>query len=226
MIDLSDYEGWLHKVASGLVGPDRHDDVVQEGRVALWRALQRADLSNPGLPGYLTRAAKGRMMDIATGARRELGHEAPESAERTTPRGREARAAIRAYLRERPGATGSQIAAGTGLSPSTVSVQRKQLDLDVEHEEPGSLDALKDAGYDAPGGDDLLDMIERAYMVGRICDALSVLTPNERRYVELRFWEGYTAPQLRAAFGYDPAAVWRTAKARLRPALEQVLAAA
>lgn len=225
MIDLSDYDRWLHRVAGRMTGPVGHDDLVQEGRVAIWKAMQRADLSDPGLPGYLTRAAKGRMIDVVTGRSRQTGHEAPEEVDRTDARGRESRSKIRAYLRDHPNATGREIAAGTGLSAATVSVQRKKLDIDVEFDAPGSLDALKDAGFDAPQATALLDMIVQAYMHGEIRQALDVLTDNERRYVHLRFWEGYDAAMLREEFGYDPAAVWRTAKARLRPVLEQVLAA-
>lgn len=225
MIDLSDYERWLHKVASGMVGPDRHDDLVQEGRIALWKALQRANLEDPGLPGYLTRAAKGRMIDVATGQRRQTGHEAPEGKVVTNDRGREARAKIRDFLAAHPGASGREIALGTGLSPSTVSVQRKRLDVDQEIEEPGSLDALKDAGYDAPQESDLLEGIVLAYHYGEIQQALEVLTENEQRYVRLRFWEGLSTPELKVAFGYDPSAIWRTAKNKLRPVLEELLAA-
>lgn len=229
MIDddtLADFEGWLHKVALNLGGPHNHDDLVQEGRIAMWQALRKADMSNPGWAGYVTRAAKGRMVDVVTGRSRLTGQEAPEERDRTTSRGREARDKIRAFLAANPAASGKEIALGTGLSPSTVSVQRKQLDIDTVFEAPGSLDALKDAGYDSPEETlGLLEYIVQAYHHGQIRQALDVLTPNERKYVVLRFWEGYETAELKEVFGYDPGAIWRTAKERLRPVLEEYLAA-
>lgn len=225
-MDVSDFEKWLHQTAYGMTGRVDHEDLVQEGRIAIWKALARADHSAPGLPGYVTRAAKGRMIDIVTGSRRETGHEAPEGKVVTNDRGREARDKIRTVLADHPEATGAEIARQSGLSPATVSVQRKRLGIDTEIAEPGSLQALKDAGYDAPGREEgLLEMIVQAYMYGEVSQALGVLTANERRYVDLRFWEGYTPAELRKAFGYDPASIWRTAKVRLRPVLEELLAA-
>lgn len=225
-MDVADFEKWLHQTAYGMTGATDHEDLVQEGRIAVWKALQRADLSDPGLAGYVTRAAKGRMIDIVTGQRRQTGHDAPEGKVVTNDRGRQAREKIRAVLAANPEATGAEIARQTGLSPATVSVQRKRLDIDTEIDAPGSLQALKDAGYDAPGREEgLLDMIVQAYFYGEISAALSVLTPNERRYVNLRFWEGLSAPELKREFGYDPSSIWRTAKHRLRPVLEEILAA-
>jgi RNA polymerase sigma factor (sigma-70 family) len=225
-MDLADFDGWLHRTASGMTGADGHDDLVQEGRIAMWKALERADQDAPGLAGYVTRAAKGRMIDVVTGRSTLTGHERPRQAAGTSKRGQEAREKIRAFLAHSPEASGAEIARGTGLSPATVSVQRKQLGIDTVIDEPGSLDALKDAGYDAPDHDALLDMIVQAYMYGQIRQALDVLTDNERRYVHLRFWEGYEPAELKAAFGYDPAAVWRTARERLAPVLEDLLDAA
>lgn len=223
---LAGFEKWLHKVASGMTGAVGHDDLVQEGRLAIWQALGKEDLDEERWPGYVALKARGRMLDVVSGRRRETGHEAPEGRTITNERGREARAKIRAYLAHHPAATGAEIARGTGLAPSTVSVQRKQLDIDAEVEEPGSLDALLDAGYDGSGYEaGLLDMIVQAYMHGEIRQALDVLTPNQRRYVHLRFWEGLTTTELTHEFGYDPQAVWRTARERLRPVLEELLAA-
>lgn len=223
-VDVSDFEKWLHRTAFNMTGASDHEDLVQEGRIAIWEALAMADHSHPALAGYVTRAAKGRMIDVVTGNRRVTGHEAPEGKVVTNDRGRQAREKIRAVLANHPGATGAEIVRQTGLSPATVSVQRKRLDIDTELEEPGSLQALADAGYDPPGHEDgLLEMVIQAYMYGEISAALSVLTPNERRYVDLRFWEAYTPAELRKAFGYDPSSIWRSAKVRLRPVLEERL---
>lgn len=227
-MNVTDFEGWLHKTASGMTSNEAdHQDLVQEGRIEIWKALERADEGQATIAGYVTVAAKGRMLDIVSGRRRQVGHTAPEGKVVTNDRGREARAKIRAYLAHHPAASGADIARATGLSQGTVSVQRKKLGEDTEIDAPGSLDALKDAGYDAAGRDEaLIDMIVQAYMYGQIRQALDVLTPNERRYVELRFWEGYQGSELKAAFGYDPGAIWSSAKRRLRPVLEEMLAVA
>lgn len=230
MIDddtLADFEGWLHRVALNMAGPGGHDDLVQEGRIEMWRSLQKVDMTQEGWAGYVTKAAKGRMLDVVTGRSRLTGQEAPQERDRTTSRGREAREKIRAFLGANPDATGRQIAAGTGLPASTVSVQRRQLDIDTPIGEPGSLDALKDAGFDGPDrAVGLLDRVVQAYMDGEIWAALDVLTPNERKYVVLRFWEGYDPTELKQAFGYNPSSIWVTARERLRPALEVLLEAA
>lgn len=79
MIDpeiLDDYKGWLHVVANSLVDRERHDDLVQEGRIAMWRALETYDETRGSLPSWLTRAAEMRMRDLAWGTGQPTGHEA------------------------------------------------------------------------------------------------------------------------------------------------------
>lgn len=73
---LADYEKWLHKVANSIAGPSEHDDIVQEGRVAMWRALSTHDESKGALAPWLTRAAEMRMKDVAWGTGQPTGHEA------------------------------------------------------------------------------------------------------------------------------------------------------
>lgn len=138
--------------------------------------------------------------------------------------GIETRTRIRAYLRDHPGATGKQIAADLGLAQSSVSYHRKRLHDDVEAP-PGatSLDALLDNGFDPTSAADVLDGIVQAYMDGQVAQALSCLTPAERKYVVLRFWHGCEPAELTAAFGYAPHALWRTAKARLAPVLADLV---
>lgn len=72
---IADYEGWLHKVANEIGSPAEHDDLVQEGRVAMWRALSSFDESRGSLPSWLTRAAEMRMKDVAWGTGQPTGHE-------------------------------------------------------------------------------------------------------------------------------------------------------
>lgn len=75
---LSDYERWLHKVANRLLPATdpKHDDLVQEGRVAMWKALRAHDPSKGSLPAWLTRAAENRMKNLAWGKGQPTGHEA------------------------------------------------------------------------------------------------------------------------------------------------------
>lgn len=79
MIDpsvLADYEKWLHRVANTVGRLEDHDDLVQEGRVAMWRALSTYDETRGSLPSWLTRAAEQRMKDVAWGHGQPFGHEA------------------------------------------------------------------------------------------------------------------------------------------------------
>lgn len=72
---LDDYEKWLHAVANSITTPALHDDIVQEGRVAMWRALETFDASKGALASWLTHAAEMRMKDVAWGKGQPLGHE-------------------------------------------------------------------------------------------------------------------------------------------------------
>lgn len=77
MIDpavLADYEKWLHAVANSLTTPAEHDDIVQEGRVAMWRALSTYDASRGSQASWLTKAAELRMKDVAWGTGQPTGH--------------------------------------------------------------------------------------------------------------------------------------------------------
>lgn len=226
---LLGYNGWLHATAAEMVPFDapRYEDVVQEGRIAMWRALLRADLDNVGLAGYLTTAARGRMLDVASGRKVEVGTEKKGQTGGTQANGTATRDRIRVYLREHPTATGTQIARDLGLSKATVSYQSKRLNADQEIMIVGSVDAFRESGsmdIADPEGD-LLDHVMRAYAAGVISQALDVLTPNERKYIVLRFWGGADPAELRREFGYEPNAIWRSAKQRLTPVLERLIAA-
>jgi DNA-directed RNA polymerase specialized sigma24 family protein len=54
--------------------------------------------------------------------------------------------------------------------------------------------------------------IELAYHYGEIGDAIDRLTPQQKKYVQLRFWDGYKGQELKEAFGYDPQALWSSSK--------------
>lgn len=74
---IDSYTKWLHKVANDYLPlwHERHDDVVQEGRIAMWRALATYDATKGSLPSWLTTAAKQRMKDVSFGRGRPTGHE-------------------------------------------------------------------------------------------------------------------------------------------------------
>jgi RNA polymerase sigma factor (sigma-70 family) len=74
---LADYHRWLYKVAHAYArNPGDVDDIAQEGRVAMWRAMETFDGDRGSLPSWLTTAAKARMRDVAFRGRPATGHRA------------------------------------------------------------------------------------------------------------------------------------------------------
>lgn len=75
---LDQYHGWLYRTALDLLPANSPllDDLVQEGRVSMWRALDTFDASKGALPTWLTGAARQRMRDVAHGHGQPTGHEA------------------------------------------------------------------------------------------------------------------------------------------------------
>lgn len=61
----------------------------------------------------------------------------------------------------------------------------------------------------------LLPDIEIAYHRGEIYQALNILSPREREYVVMRYLLAQTPAELTAHFGYEPTALWRTARPKL-----------
>lgn len=63
---LGDYRRWLYKVAGDMLGTGSQevDDLVQEGYIAMWRALGTYDEARGGLAIWLTNAARWRMGDV------------------------------------------------------------------------------------------------------------------------------------------------------------------
>jgi RNA polymerase sigma factor (sigma-70 family) len=77
---IADYQGWLHQMARVYSRriPD-HDDLAQEGRIAMWKALGTYDPALGSLPSWLTTAAKFQMRKVAqrgtwTGTPMRRGH--------------------------------------------------------------------------------------------------------------------------------------------------------
>lgn len=76
---LADYDAWLRREAAYAL-PDGarsrdHADLVQEGRIAMWRSLKSFDPDKGALASWITRAARVRMRDLAHGHGQPLGHE-------------------------------------------------------------------------------------------------------------------------------------------------------
>lgn len=73
---IKDYERWLHKVANEIGRPEDHDDLVNEGRIAMWKSLETFDPALGALASWITTAARSRMKDLAWGRGQPTGHEA------------------------------------------------------------------------------------------------------------------------------------------------------
>lgn len=66
---LGRYESWLWRVARSLAGTSSLyvEDLVQEGRLALWQALRSYDPERGSLPSWLTCKARYRMHEVVQG---------------------------------------------------------------------------------------------------------------------------------------------------------------
>lgn len=64
---LAEYDLWLHKRAWQMQAvPNDHEDLVQEGRIAMWKALENHDPDKGALPSWLTVHAQYRMKEVVT----------------------------------------------------------------------------------------------------------------------------------------------------------------
>jgi RNA polymerase sigma factor (sigma-70 family) len=63
---LAEYDAWLHYRASQMLASSdpRHDDLVQEGRIAMWQAHSRHDPRKGALPSWLTQHATWHMREV------------------------------------------------------------------------------------------------------------------------------------------------------------------
>lgn len=77
---LGDYHRWLYKTAADLLPGGPYDpgleDLVQEGRLALWKAAEMFDEAKGTLAPWVTNAARMRMRDLAWGHGQPSGHTA------------------------------------------------------------------------------------------------------------------------------------------------------
>jgi DNA-directed RNA polymerase specialized sigma24 family protein len=75
---LQQYYPWLRKTAGNLIGFDDPwlDDLIQEGYIAMWKALQSHDPDKGPLVPRLMFLARQRMLNVGYGHHRYTGHEA------------------------------------------------------------------------------------------------------------------------------------------------------
>ena len=168
---LTGYKPWLYKTAQGLLSPQSQevDDLVQEGYIAMWRAMKTFDPGNGALPAWLTSKARWRMTEVVT--------KGNWSGQPSRQHGR-----------------------NSAATPAALS-------LDADR---GDGIALADL---LPGEEAITDSVLTAYHHGEIYDAIASLTPAQRKYVYARFWHGMTTAEMKAeVFGYDPSALWNSAK--------------
>lgn len=76
--DLGAYHNWLYKTAADFLTGGYYDasvdDLVQEGRIAMWKAYEAYEDCKGTLAPWLTNAARMRMKDLAHGHGRWTGH--------------------------------------------------------------------------------------------------------------------------------------------------------
>lgn len=71
---LHNYSGWLHHAASGFGDQNLHDDLVNEGRIAAWRQMEKHGQEHAG---FMTSQARLRMGQIARGEKAFGGVKVP-----------------------------------------------------------------------------------------------------------------------------------------------------
>jgi RNA polymerase sigma factor (sigma-70 family) len=64
--DLAEYKPWLYRQAQTLLSPSSPDldDLVQEGYISMWKALETYKPESGALPSWLTSKARFRMLEV------------------------------------------------------------------------------------------------------------------------------------------------------------------
>lgn len=231
---VADYEDWLHARANALTGPGQHDDLVQEGRLAVWQAAQSFEPGRGQLPHWVTFKAENRMKDVVTRntwTGRPLRSDGVRSS--VTLKGLADRERISSFVRsckEREGIPPTQARIARELGMSVGSVNRYLKTLTATTVAQASSTSLEELLDSADGTSlllstaDLTDSISLAYHRGEITRALDSLTLAQKKYVVLRFWCGYQSTDLTQVFGYDPKGLWDNKSSGARVKLREALA--
>jgi RNA polymerase sigma factor (sigma-70 family) len=226
---IADYEAWLHRRAWLMTGANSHDDLVQEGRIAMWQAFDNFDESRGALPAWLTMKANGHMLECI-----QRGHWTGKEKKQAgaTNAGIEKRRHIDRFRTRFKLETGvypttQQTAESLGMTLSSVSRFLSNPAVEATGTQEYSLEAMLDSdlGFEyLLAAADLIDSIQLAYHRGEIVQALDRLAPAQKRYVVLRFWCGYVTSELKTVFGYDPSGLWNSQKNGARLKLREELA--
>lgn len=232
---IADYEAWLHSRAWLLGGANTHDDLVQEGRIALWHALGEfdstrgsADDPQDRLDAWVKFKANGHMLQCIRRGHWTGKEKKPAGA---TNAGIERRRKIDQFRVRFKLETGvyptlQQIAESLGMTLSSVSRYLTNPAIEATGVKEYSLEALLDSDFGFEhllAAADLIDSIQLAYHRGEILKALNLLAPAQKRYVVLRFWCGYVTGELKTVFGYDPSSLWTSQKNGARLKLREEL---
>lgn len=225
---IGDYEGWLHSRAWLLTGHNTHDDLVQEGRIAMWQAVEEFDREKGSLPAWLTFKANGHMLDcIQRGTWTGKDKRAVGATSHGIQRRREIdRFRTRYKLEMGVYPTVQAIAESLGMTLSSVSRYLNNPAVEATGATDYSLDELLDSDHGFESllqAADLVDSIILAYHRGQIVQALDSLPDAQKRYVVLRFWCGFVTSELKQVFGYDPGALWTNSTSGARTKLRNQL---
>jgi RNA polymerase sigma factor (sigma-70 family) len=226
---IADYEDWLHRRAWLLSGANTHDDLVQEGRIAMWQAIGTFDESKGSLPSWLTLRANGHMLDcVQRGTWTGKDKRNPGATSNGIARRREIdRFQTRYKMETGVYPTTQVVAQSLGMTLSSVSRYLNNPAVEATGASEYSLNELLDSdqGFESLlTAADLVDQIILAYHRGQIVQALDTLSPAQKRYVVLRFWCGYVGNELTTVFGYEPGSLWTSKKNGAREKLRKELA--
>lgn len=191
---IEQHDKWLASTARFLLPANDPDveDLEQEGRIAMWKAVgshdpsrghpERDTTGGGPLTMWMRANARWRMKEVRSN-RCWTGH---DSSTRPTL---------------------------GGHAPRITSVHYLSELFDNQDAMANLLEAA-----------DLMQGVEMAYHRGEIAEAMSSLSPRQREYVYLRFWQGYNTGDLTRHFGYDPTTGMWSGKEAARGKLRRELA--
>lgn len=206
--DLDDMLDWVKRlIARRYQGHSELDDLMQEGRIAVWRAWSDGERDHQ----RLIYKAMNRAGDLLKQGQ-PFGKPRADRAQNTA-RGAATREKLRAFILEyvklhskRP--TYREMSEACGISLQSASTHYKRLYLFSGVPEEMTVESfdrfpdLDGLGYFAvdPGFDD--DTVNRLL----VQDLMTVLSDTERLAIYLRYWEDQTYPAIGKVMGRHPTA--------------------